>query len=54
VIEMKCPQCGNPKVAYKVSHSKRSRETRIAGKQNEARTDFTVECDKCGFKGEIR
>jgi len=50
---MKCPECGDPKLQYDVSHSKRSRTDRLAGKHLEARTDFHATCKACGWKGEI-
>jgi len=50
---MKCPQCGNPRIAYNVSQSKRTREERLAGKSTNVRKDFHAKCKKCGWEGEI-
>jgi len=48
---MKCPNCGNPRLKYVVS-----RKGNWKGKSTkglEPRTDFTVKCKKCGFKGKV-
>lgn len=50
---MNCPNCGNTKATYDVSHSKRSHADRLSRKASEARTDFHATCKKCGWKGEI-
>jgi uncharacterized Zn finger protein len=53
---MKCPKCGNPNCRYVVSRKKnwKGRGKSRFGESTQERTDFTVKCPKCGFKGEIR
>ena len=47
---MKCPICNNPRIRYDTKLTKtKTRE----GKKLSVRTDYSAQCKKCGWKGEI-
>jgi len=47
---MKCPRCSNPRLRYNTKLTKtKTRE----GKKLSVRTDYSAQCKKCGWKGDI-
>jgi hypothetical protein len=51
---MKCPNCGSPKIAYKVSRKKYWSHKGFTESNKEPRTDFNAKCSNCGWEGIIQ
>jgi len=52
---MKCPKCGREGAKYSKSRRRlwKGRSSVSKGANTDARTDFTAECKKCGWRGTI-
>lgn len=47
---MKCPKCKDIRLAYNTQRSEKISGRRSSMKERE---DFSAECKKCGWKGEL-